>query len=133
MDASDHRPCPFCAHDRNSFLGIVGAACGSDTPRRGLGRSLSRTACAEPPRVLQHSEGLPRWLTEKPTDYMWERNNMWMMFSAVATGTRDRTLLALYNREGEADGPRGTSHLVAQAAKCGFKPIELDARELLKS
>jgi hypothetical protein len=63
---------------------------------------------------------------------MWERNIMWMMFSAVATG-RDRTLMALYNCEGEADGPGGTNHLVAQAAKGGFKPIELDAREFLKS
>ena len=79
------------------------------------------------PKVLQQSEGRPRWLTDKATDYMWERNNMWMMFSAVATGTRDRTLLALCN------GLGGTSHPVAQAAKWGFKPIELDARELLKS
>ena len=82
--------------------------------------------------MLQQSEGRPRWLTDKATDYMWERNNMWMMFSAVATG-RDRTLLALSNCQGEADGPGGTNHQVAKAAKGGFKPIELDARELLKS
>ena len=85
------------------------------------------------PRVLQQSEDLPRWLTDKPDYNVWERNNMWMMFNALAVGTRDRTIMALYNREREADGPGGTAHLVAQAAKRGFKPIELDAQKLLEA
>ena len=83
------------------------------------------------PRVLQQSEGLPRWLSDKPDYDVWQRNNLWMMFNALATGSRDLTLIALYNREREPDGPGGTRHLVQEASKWGFKPIELDARKLL--
>jgi hypothetical protein len=84
-----------------------------------------------PPRVLQQTDSLPRWLTDKPDYNVWERNNLWMMFNALAMGTRDLTLVALYNPERESDGPGGTAHLVGEAAKWGFKPIELDARVLL--
>jgi hypothetical protein len=42
------------------------------------------------------------------------------------------TLVALYNRERDPDGPGGTAHLVEVAAKWGFKTVELDARELLE-
>jgi hypothetical protein len=150
--------------DPGTFLGIAGAACGSDilfhevcadlrlktdvylllpqekfevTSVRHGGpdwvdryRSLlSRVT----PRVLQPSAELPRWLTDKPNYNAWERNNLWMMFNAIATGTRDLTLIALYNREREAGGPGGTGHLVAEAAQWGFKPIELDASALLKA
>jgi hypothetical protein len=84
------------------------------------------------PKVLQETAELPRWLVDKPNYNIWERNNLWMMFNAIATGTRDLTLISLYNREREAGGPGGTGHLVTEAAKWGFKQIELDASELLK-
>jgi hypothetical protein len=147
-----------------SFLGIAGAACGSDI--------LFHEVCAElgaktdvylllpqekfevtsvqqggpdwvdryrsllsrsTPRVLQQSAELPRWLTDKPNYNIWERNNLWMMFNAIATGTRDLSLISLYNRERESNGPGGTGHLITTAAKWGFKQIELDASELLKA
>jgi len=85
-----------------------------------------------PSRVLQPAEELPRWLVDRPGYNVWERSNLWMMFSALATGTRDLTLIALFNRDREADGPGGTRHLVAEAARRGFKPVVLDARELLQ-
>lgn len=145
-----------------AFLGIAGAACGSDilfhevcqelgaptevylllpqekfegtSVRHGgadwvdrYRRLLGRTT----PRVLQQTEDLPRWLTDKPQYNIWERNNLWMMFNALAKGTKDLSLIALYNREREANGPGGTGHLVAEAAEWGFKPVELDARALL--
>jgi hypothetical protein len=145
-----------------SFLGIAGAACGSDIlfhevcaelgaktavylllpPEKFEVTSvqhggpqwvdryralLSRSA----PRVLQPAADLPRWLTDKPNYSIWERNNLWMMFNAIATGARDLTLIALHNREHPANGPGGTAHLVAEAARRGFKPVELDASELL--
>jgi hypothetical protein len=56
-----------------------------------------------------------------------------MMFNALATDARYLTLIALYNHERDADGPGGTAHLVNIASKWGFKTVELDARELLKS
>jgi len=88
---------------------------------------LARSA----PRVLQEFDELPRWLTDRPDYDIWQRNNLWMMFNALATGTRDLTLVALYNREREPDGPGGTGHLVDEATTRGFKAIELDARALL--
>jgi hypothetical protein len=84
------------------------------------------------PRELQPNKALPRWLSDKPDYDIWERNNLWMMFNALAMGARRLTLMALYNREREPDGPGGTGHLVTEASKWGFKPVELDARELLK-
>jgi hypothetical protein len=85
-----------------------------------------------PPRVLSQSKELPRWLVDKKDYDVWQRNNLWMMFNALALDARRLTLIALYNRERDPDGPGGTAHLVNTAAKWGFKKMELDARELLK-
>jgi hypothetical protein len=86
-----------------------------------------------PPRVLGESKELPHWLTDKTGYDIWQRNNLWMMFNALAEEASNRTLIALYNRERDPDGPGGTAHLVAEATRRGFKPLELDARELLKT
>jgi hypothetical protein len=86
-----------------------------------------------PPRVLADSKELPRWLADKKDYDIWQRNNFWMMFNALATDAQRLTLVALYNRERDPDGPGGTAHLVEVAAKWGFKTVELDARELLKA
>ena len=85
-----------------------------------------------PARVLQDDKALPRWLADKPDYDIWRRNNLWMMFNALAIHPRHLTLIALYNREREADGPGGTAHLVATAQRWGFKTIELDATKLLE-
>jgi tetratricopeptide repeat protein len=86
-----------------------------------------------PSRVLAESKELPRWLVDKKDYDIWQRNNFWMMFNAIATDARRLTLIALYNRDRDPDGPGGTGHLVNEAAKWGFKTLELDARELLKA
>jgi len=83
-----------------------------------------------PPRVLQDDKALPRWLTDKPGYDVWQRNNLWMMFNALALDAKRLTLIALYNREREADGPGGTGHLLGVTERWGFKSIELDARVL---
>jgi hypothetical protein len=83
------------------------------------------------PRVLQEDKPLPRWLADKPNYDIWQRNNLWMMFNALALDAKRLTLVALYNREREADGPGGTAHLVKTSDAWGFKSIELDARQLL--
>lgn len=84
-----------------------------------------------PPWVLQNDKALPRWLTDKPGYDVWQRNNLWMMFNALALDAKHLTLIALYNREREADGPGGTAHLVRTTQDWGFKTIELDGRKLL--
>lgn len=86
-----------------------------------------------PPRVLQDDKALPRWLTDKPGYDIWQRNNLWMMFNALALNAQHTTMVALFNREREADGPGGTAHLVATTQRWGFKAIELDARKLLEA
>ena len=85
-----------------------------------------------PPRVLMELKELPRWLVDKKGYDIWQRNNLWMMFNVLAMPARRATLVALYNRERDPDGPGGTAHLVDVASKWGFKTVELDARELLK-
>jgi hypothetical protein len=86
-----------------------------------------------PPRVLAETEELPHWLTDKKSYDIWQRNNLWMMFNALADNTRRLTLIALYNSDREPDGPGGTAHLVGVAERWGFKTVKLDARELLKT
>jgi hypothetical protein len=91
-------------------------------------RKVCRTI---PPRVLQVSESLPDWLVDNKGYDLWQRNNLWMMFSAIASGARQRTLIALYNRDRSPDGPGGTGHLFSEAHRWGFKIVELDAARLL--
>ncbi len=91
-----------------------------------------RSLCERvPPRVLQDSQVLPDWLADKPSYDVWQRNNLWMMFNALATDARRLTLIALYNPDRDPNGPGGTAHLVQEARNWGFKGIELDARALL--
>ena len=91
-----------------------------------------RLLCEQIPfRVLQDDKALPRWLADKPDYDIWQRNNLWMMFNVLSLDPKRLTLVALYNREREADGPGGTGHLVKTAEAWGFKSIELDGRQLL--
>jgi hypothetical protein len=84
------------------------------------------------PRSLQQSEALPDWLVGKPGYDVWQRNNLWVMFHALATGATDLTLIALFNPDVDPRGQGGTADMVATARAHGFKPLELDARVLLK-
>jgi hypothetical protein len=83
------------------------------------------------PHVLQDTEALPDWLADRHDYDIWQRNNQWMMFHAVATNARRLTLIALYNPDRDADGPGGTAHLIGLTRRWGFKSVELDARKLL--
>ena len=91
-----------------------------------------RALCERVPhRLLQDDKALPRWLADKPHYGVWQRNNLWMMFNALALDAKRLTLIALYNRDREPDGPGGTAHLIKTTEAWGFKTIELDARQLL--
>ena len=80
-------------------------------------------------RVLSQSKELPRWLRAK-TDYsIWQRNNLWMLFNALATESKRVTLIALWNGA-EGDGPGGTGDLVEQTRTRGQKTVVLDAKPL---
>ena len=92
-------------------------------------RALTRQL---PTSVLQPAEAFPNWLKDKKNYNVWERANLWMMFSAMSQGACDLTLLALYNPDRDADGPGGTAHLLNVSKDKGFKVVELDARVLLE-
>jgi hypothetical protein len=85
-----------------------------------------------PCRELADSKEMPRWLSDRKNYDVWQRNNQWMMFNALAERARNLTLMALYNRDRDADGSGGTAHLVTLASGWGFKIVELDARRLLQ-
>jgi hypothetical protein len=84
-----------------------------------------------PVHVLQETQAMPRWLVDKPTYDVWQRNNLWMMFSALASGAQRRVFVALFNPEREPEGPGGTQHLVEEVVSRGFKSVCLDAKRLL--
>jgi hypothetical protein len=82
-----------------------------------------------PERVLAESEELPRWLQERPNYSIWQRDNLWMLYNALAAGGDNVTLIALWNGEA-GDGPGGTADLVEKAGERGAKPIILDTKRL---
>ncbi len=82
-----------------------------------------------PERVLAESEELPRWLQEKPNYSIWQRDNLWMLYNALAAGGDNVTLIALWNGEA-GDGPGGTADLVEKAGERGAKTLILKTKDL---
>jgi hypothetical protein len=82
-----------------------------------------------PRRELGKSKELPRWLQSK-TDYgIWQRNNLWTLYNAMALGSRHSTLIALW--DGQAgDGRGGTQDMVNKANESGARTIILPTQEI---
>ena len=76
--------------------------------------------------VNDESEYLPAWLRSKPDYDIWQRNNLWMLFNALAEGCDDKTgdpnltLIALWDGAG-GDGPGGTADLVKKVEDLGAR------------
>ena len=88
-----------------------------------------RCAAAGALHRLATATELPAWLG-RPADYnVWERNNRWMLQSALAHGPRKLTLLALWDGQG-GDAPGGTQHMVDAANTAGATVRILDTRRL---
>ena len=83
------------------------------------------------PAILAESEDLPSWLRGKADYSIWQRNNLWMLFNALAKNPASLTLIALWNRD-KGDGPGGTGDLVVQAEERGQKVVILQAGSLAK-
>ena len=81
-----------------------------------------------PERVLAESEELPRWLREKPNYSIWQRDNLWMLYNALAAGGDNVTLIALWNAGGGR--LRRAADLVDKAGDRGAKPIILKTKDL---
>jgi hypothetical protein len=89
---------------------------------------FNRLCARVPPRELGDSTQLPVWLRSRKDYSIWQRNNLWMLFNALALDL-PLTLLALWDR-GPADGPGGTKDLVAQVDGRGQKVVRLEAERL---
>ncbi|TDH28005.1 hypothetical protein EXU57_05955 [Segetibacter sp. 3557_3] len=111
----------FLALPREAFVLASVAPAGASWIERfdALYNKLSR-------RILSNTKELPRWLQARhQPDYLWERNNLWMLNSSLVCGGAQMTLIALWDRKG-GDGPGGTQHMVQEAQKRGSKTIILD-------
>jgi hypothetical protein len=81
------------------------------------------------PRVLNETKELPIWLQTRRNYSIWQRNNLWMLFNALALEAKSLTLIALWDG-GPSDGVGGTEDLVAQIATRGHKVDRLPAENL---
>jgi hypothetical protein len=78
---------------------------------------------------------LPAWLRSKENYSIWQRNNLWMLFNALAeacdekTGDPNLTLIALWDGAG-GDGPGGTGDLVEKVQHLGARYEIINTKEL---
>ena len=78
---------------------------------------------------------LPAWLRSKDNYTIWQRNNLWMLFNAVAeacdekSGDPNLTLIALWDGAG-GDGPGGTGDLVEKVKNLGARFEIINTKEL---
>jgi len=76
-----------------------------------------------PFHIMAASEELPNWLQSEGFQYsFWERNNLWILNSAMALGGRNLTLLALWDGK-KGDGPGGTQNMIREVEERGAKSI----------
>jgi hypothetical protein len=93
---------------------------------QGLVRVLSQME-DEPKDDKQY---LPSWLRSKPNYNIWQRNNLWMLYNALAAGGDDCvTLIALWDCAPAGDGPGGTVDLVQKVERRGAKAIVINTKK----
>jgi hypothetical protein len=90
-----------------------------------------RLLAKNPPLVLAEKLELPNWLAAKPGYTIWTRNNLWILFNALATSPNRTMLLALWNGQA-GDGAGGTKDLVQQVETRGPHWVRIDAVGLEK-
>jgi hypothetical protein len=81
------------------------------------------------PRILSETTELPNWLGDKPNYTIWQRNNLWTLYNALASDGANVTLFALWDGK-KGDGPGGTEDLVEKGKERGVKVIILDSKKL---
>ena len=82
-----------------------------------------------PKRILSNTKDLPKWLQSKLDYTIWERNNLWMLNSALVCGGINMTMIAVWDGQG-GDGEGGTEHMVQAAKSRGAKTIVIDVNML---
>ena len=82
-------------------------------------------------RVLSsanEAEALPAWLRSKRDYGIWQRNNLWLLFNALAEGGDKTTLITLWN--GEKDGVGSIGYLTEKAMAEGARTINIHTSSL---
>ncbi|MBC7727129.1 MAG: hypothetical protein H7242_05865, partial [Microbacteriaceae bacterium] len=78
---------------------------------------------------LGEADRLPSWAGRLPDYSIWERNNRWLLQSALAYGAAKLTLLVLWDGQG-GDAPGGTQHMLEVAEAAGAVVRHIDSRTL---
>jgi tetratricopeptide (TPR) repeat protein len=78
---------------------------------------------------LGETASLPSWASRLRDYSIWERNNRWMLQSALAWSAPKLTLLVLWDGRG-GDAPGGTQHMVAVAEAAGAVVRRIDSKAL---
>jgi hypothetical protein len=72
-------------------------------------------------RLFSKSEEVPNGLKlSKWPDNIWERNNLWIMHTALAMGGRSLSFIAVWDGK-KGDGPGGTENMISEVEKHGAK------------
>jgi hypothetical protein len=85
--------------------------------------------------VRDDKDYLPAWLQSKKDYGIWQRNNLWMLYNALAescdntTGDPNLTLIALWDGE-KGDGPGGTGDLVEKVNRLGGRNEIINTKQL---
>jgi hypothetical protein len=127
-----HEVCAELGIESRLFLALPPGQFSASSVRRGGPQWIERffRLCQRlTPRVLSESQELPMWLRRKKDYDIWRRNNLWMLFNALALNAKTLTLIALWDQE-KADGPGGTEDLVRQVDSRGYKVVRLPAERL---
>ena len=73
---------------------------------------------------------LPRWLQSRKDYGVWQRNNLWMLYGALAFGPDRVTLIVLWDGESQGDGPGGTADIVETARALGADVEVINSKTL---
>jgi hypothetical protein len=117
----------YLAVPRDAFVRESVAAAGPEWVKR-----FDHLAETLPTRELGPTTELPDWLQLKPNYDIWQRNNLWMLYNALALGSEHATLIALWDGEPTGNGPGGTQDMVNRATASGAKTILLNTKKLFE-
>jgi len=90
---------------------------------------------SEATEVNDEKDYLPAWLRNKKDYGIWQRNNLWMLYNALAescdnkTGDPNLTLIALWDGA-KGDGPGGTGDLVEKVTRLGGRVEIINTKQL---
>jgi hypothetical protein len=115
----------YLAMPRHAFVRESVAAAGPEWVER-----FDRLHATLETREMGSTLELPAWLQLKPDYNIWQRNNLWMLYNALALGSRHTTLIALWDGAPTGNGPGGTQDMVAQAQASGAKTVVLSTKKL---